>query len=306
MFPKKINIIAGIALVVSFFIMGCTTVHEINRDLSGSDSILKKKIAVLPFKDLTGYKDNMFGTMAQSIFKTSLSEHCKPIIVEDDKRDRYLEEMARLDSGNVDPVQQNRVARALGLNAILTGTLLDITITEERKGLWLFKDTFPVAFLELEVHLYDIETNAILLSKPVKAKVTISDQYRTNLKDNQQCDPRLVEELLQRTARQLSEKICTVMAKEPWKGYVISFENNEVEISAGTDVGLRKGNVLEVFRREQPIKGTDGKIYLISGPTIGNIKIKKVSRHTAIAEIVSGADFDKSNCVKLNQNFRKK
>ncbi len=298
MFNKKTSTIIGIALAVSFFTVGCATLNKINRDLMGPDRILKKKIAVLPFKDLTGSKDNMLGSTAKNLFRETINEHCEDIIVENDERDRHLEDMAKLDSGATDPVKQNRVARALGLNAILTGTLLDITVTEEKEGFWIFKDTVPVAFLELEIDLYDVETNAVLLSELVKTRVSISDFDRTNPSDNQSHDSRIAKKLLQAAAFQLSEKVCTIMEEEPWKGYVISLEHS-VEISAGTDVGLRKGDVLEVFCCEKPIEGNAGKLYLFPERKAGEIKIENLFQHTAVAKIISGADFGKSNCVKL-------
>jgi len=238
--------------------------------------------------------------MAKSLFRTALNEHCEAIIVENEKRSSHLEERAKPDSAK-DLMKLNSVARALGLNALLTGTLLDIRIDEAKEGLWIFEDTFPAAFLELEVNLYDVETNAVLLSELVKAMVNMSDWDRPSPTDNQRYDPRLVKKLLESAAFQLNEKICTILEKEPWKGYVIDFGNSKVEISAGTDVGLRKGDVLEVFRYEQPIEATTGEHYLISGPKIGEIRIENVFQHTAVAEIISGSDFDKSNSVKLKK-----
>jgi hypothetical protein len=157
----------------------------------------------------------------------------------------------------------------------------------------------PAVCLELEVHVYDVETNALLSSELIKSRVNISEPEWPNLRDNPQLDPSLIGGLLQGAALQLSEKLCTIMAKEPWKGYVLDFENDKVVLSAGIDVGLRKGDVLEVFRYGRPIEGNADKYYLISGPRIGEVRIEKVFQHTAVASVISGADFDKSNCVKL-------
>jgi hypothetical protein len=289
MFPRKIKTILSITMAVSWFIMGCATLHKITRDVVSPDRLLNKKIAVLPFKDLTGSKDNMAGEMAKSVFRGALSEHCKAIIVEDDKRGQYLEEEAMRTSDAVDLMTQNRVARVLGLNAILIGTILNITMTN------------PAAFLELEVHLYDVETNALLSSELVKSRVNMSEREWPKLRDIPQPDPRLVEALLKGAALQLSEKLCTVMEEEPWKGYVLDFENGKVVLSAGIDVGLRKGDVLEVFRYGRPIAGNADKYYLVSGPMVGEVKIEKVLQHTAVASVISGKDFDKSNCVKLKR-----
>lgn len=298
MFGKKTNTVIAVSIAVFFITVGCATLNKISRDLVGPDRVLKKKIAMLPFKDLTGSKENMLGITAKNLFRETISEHCEAIIVENDERARHLEDMAKLDSGATDPVKQNRVARVLGLNAVLTGTLLDITVTEEKEGFWIFKDTVPVAFLELEFDLYDVETNAVLLSELVKARVNISDLSGPNSSDNQSRDSRIAKKLLQAAAFQLRDKICTIMEEEPWNGYVISCENS-VEISAGTDVGLRKGDVLEVFCCEKPIEGRAGKRYLFPERKAGEIKIENLFQHTAVAKIISGADLDKSNCVKL-------
>jgi hypothetical protein len=287
MFSKMINTTLGIMIAVSLFTMGCTTLRKITLDVVSPDRSLNKKIAVLPFEDHTGSKDNMAGEMAKNEFRSTLSEHCKGIIVEDDKRGEYLEEDAARLSGAVDLMTQNRVARVLGLNAILTGTLLNITIMN------------PDAVLELEVYLYDVETNALLSTELVKSRVNISERDGSDLRANPQRDLRLIERLLQKVALQVCEKLCTIMEEEPWKGYVLDFENGKVVLSAGIDVGLREGDVLEVFRYGRPIEGNANKHYLVSGPMIGEVKIEKVFQHTAVASVVSGEDFDKSNCVKL-------
>ena len=275
-------------IAVSLFMPGCTTLQKITFDVVSPGRPLNKKIAVLPFQDLTGSKDNMAGEMAKNEFGSMLSQHCKGIIVEDDKRGEYLEAETTRPPDATDLMIQNRVARVLGLNAILTGTVLNVTMAN------------PAAVLEVEVNLYDVETNALLSSELVKSKVNISEREWPDLRNNPQPDPRLMEGLLQEAALQVSEKLCTIMEAEPWKGYVLDFENGKVVLSAGIDVGLREGDVLEVFRYGRPIEGNANKYYLVSGPMIGKVKIEKVLQHTAVASVLSGEDFDKSNCVKLN------
>ncbi|OEU60927.1 MAG: hypothetical protein BAW33_09140 [Desulfobacterales bacterium C00003104] len=295
MFFKKADTIVGVSLILSLFIVGCATSEKNRGDLSGADTVWKKKIVVLPFADLPGYEAEELGLIATRQFRQALVKDCKGLVVEDEKRGRHLEALVRTPEG-MGSMQVTRVARALGLNAILTGELPAIKTFEQKEGIWPFRKIVPAVSLELEVRLYDVETRAILLSERAKASTKIPEALSQS--GDQHCDFEVVTRLLQEAVHELSRRVCGVMKEEPFKGYVISLEGDKVEISAGADTGLHKGDVLKVFGWEPPLEGKDGQVFLISGPCIGEIKVEEVFQHTSIAEVISGVDLDKSNCVK--------
>jgi hypothetical protein len=92
-----------------------------------------------------------------------------------------------------------------------------------------------------------------------------------------------------------------LVSEKPWKGYFTSVSENTFILSAGSDVGLEVGDVLEVFEAGEPIKGRGGEVYLVSGPKIGEVHIRKLFSDRAETFGVLPIDLDRISHVKLKE-----
>jgi hypothetical protein len=85
----------------------------------------------------------------------------------------------------------------------------------------------------------------------------------------------------------------------PWRGHITVDGDGSFRISAGQDVGLEKGDTLEVFAMAKAIEGLNQRLYQIPGPKIGEVTIRDVFKHHSTAIGVSGDHLEEGGSVML-------
>ncbi|MBW1739707.1 MAG: hypothetical protein JRJ42_01085 [Deltaproteobacteria bacterium] len=287
-------------LMAIFLAIGCAATKKITQDILGEGKALKKKIAFLPIVNEAGYGGKDFQASARIHLNTFLKRFCDGLYIVDSQKTRnLLKEVPRLPSGQLDNLALAKLGRSLGLNVVLEESLSGIKCLAEKRGIWGFRDTCMLAQLCVCVRAYDIETGAILFDEVVQGEVEVSEDDWHNLKKRSGYRKEIADRLLAKTTDGICKRICELLGDEPWEGYITSCSENTFTLSAGKDVGLAIGDVLEVFGTSEPIKGSAGQIYLVPGPKIGEIRITKVHRDRAEAIRILGSDLQKSSHVKL-------
>ena len=297
---KGIAIMATFLMAV-FLAIGCATTKKITGD-GGGGKALKKKIAFLPTVNKTGYGGKDFQKSAGTHLNTFLKRFCDDLIIIDSRNVRNpLEEIPRLASGQIDNLALAKLGRALGFNAILEESLSEIECVTDKRGIWGFRNACMLVQLSVRVRAYDIETGAILFDEVVNDEVEVLEHDWQNIKERTGYHKEIADRLLTKTTAKICNKICEPLGNESWKGYITSVSENTFTLTAGKDVGLAVGDVLEVFGTSDPIKGQAGQFYLVSGSKIGELRITKVHRNRAEAIGILGSDLQKSSHVKLKR-----
>ena len=289
-------------LIAIFLVIGCATTKKITEDIMGEGRALKKKIAFLPTVNKTGYGGKEFKDLARAFLKVSVRHFCDDQIITDSRKTRnLLEQIPRLHSGQLDNLALSKVGRALGLNVVLEESLAEIECVTENRGVWGFRETCMIVQLSIHVKGFDIETGAILFDEVVRDEVEVPEHEWENIKGRRGYNKEVADRLLTKTTPVISRRICELLGDKQWKGYITSVSGDTYTLTAGKDVGLAKGDVLEVFGTSEPIKGQAGQFYLVSGPKIGELRITKVYTNRAEAIRVNGKELQKSSHVKLKQ-----
>ena len=84
-----------------------------------------------------------------------------------------------------------------------------------------------------------------------------------------------------------------------WTGRIVSLNTKEIIINAGSDVGLRPGVVLEVFRKGEYITSFNKQTYQLPGPKAGEIKIVSIQQHHSFAEPMKEGNFKPGQIIKI-------
>jgi hypothetical protein len=302
MIRSKVTVAIVLCLATIFFSIGCATTKKITKDITGKGGRLKKKIAFLPTVNKTGYGGDAFEASARAWFSSELNRFCDDLIIIDSEDTRnLLEQIPRLPSGHLDNLTLAKLGRALGLNAVLEERLYRLECVTEKRGIWGFRDTCKVVELLIRVRVYDMQTAATLLDEIVQKDVVVSEEDWQDIKDAQAYHKEITDHLLSKATPEVCERVCDLVGDTLWKGYFTSVSENTFTLSAGTDVGLNAGDVLEVFETGQPIRGQAGQIYLVSGPKIGEVHISKVFQDRAEASGVLRTEFDRIGYVQLKE-----
>jgi len=298
---KGIAIMATFLMAV-FLAIGCATTKKITEDIGSGGKALKKKIAFLPTVNKTGFGGKDFQKFARAHLNTFLKRFCDDLIIIDSRKtSNLLEEIPRLASGQLDNLALAQVGRSLGLNTLLEKSLSEISFVEDQRGAWGFRNTCVLVQISVYVRGYDVETGAVLFDEVFHNEVVLSEGESEEKNETSGYDKGTADRVLAKITPEISKRICYHLDNEHWKGYVTSVSENTFTISAGKDVGLAVGDVLEVMGASEAIKGQGGQFYLVSGFKIGELRITRVHRNQAEAIGILGSDLQKSSCVKLKR-----
>ncbi len=283
---------------------GCTTTKKITGkimdDVFGEDRTLRMKVAFLPPSDSTALGGQDLGNAATAELARYLSRECPGLhIVESGPLNTALSKLPRLASGGLDNLALAELGRIHGLNAVLEQTVSDLQCTTDKRGIWGFRETCLLVELSVRIRAYDVETTATFLDEVVWTEVEVPQDSWEAIKKAEKYDKAVAGSLVSGVVPKIGELLCEPLDEMPWKGFIIKGSGTQYTVSAGSDVGLAPGNVLEVFGIGDPIRSLGDSVFLVTGPKIGEIKITSVKEHESQAVGISGTDLDKSSCVRL-------
>ena len=303
------QILVVIAICFLFFfaslIAGCSFLPAIKKiacDIKDPAGDLKKKVGITYFENRTFGAVNNFEKTFHIKLAESIKETCPDILIIKPEDTGYPDQMAvlpKLASGRIDNLVLAKTGRKLGLNAIITGSLIDISANKENRGILWFKDTYNFIRCQIVVEIYDTETGAKFFDDSFVHEIQVDEIDLYNLKTGNANEIPALNDVLLNAVIPIGETICDAVNIQPWKGYVISSFNDKIIISSGKRSGLILGDKLEVYDSGNIFEGKDNQEFFIPGPKIGEIKITALYPDKAEAALISGKSIKVGSTVKI-------
>lgn len=279
---------------------GCSTYSSMERktkrmvrDLRAPGSDLKKRIAITLFENKTAFAD----TQMQQSFLIDLTEKimssCPDVLLEkpgDSGYPDFLVKLPRKASGRIDNYDLAKSGRRFGLNAMVTGALNDVRIDKRKKGIWWFKDIHHYVQVQIVAEVYDTETGAKLLDESFMREIEIDESDLESTSANAEIKAYIKDDIFKHIAVDTGEKICNAVVLDPWTGYITSTVGDKIILSSGERVGIKPGDIFEVYNSTDTFQGVEGHRFFIPGLKTGEIKITAVYPDTAEAVRISGQD----------------
>jgi hypothetical protein len=301
-FKANIHPVIGILffLAAMSIMIGCSTVHSIEkstkkmvRNFRAPDGDLKKMIALTPFENKTSFKDvGMDKRIVENLART-ITASCSNILLITPGDPGYPDELSKPPReilGQIDNFDLAKIGRRLGLNGIITGSIVNISPDNKKKGIWWFKNTHYYVQVQIATQLYDTETAAKLLDESFVHEVEVDETDLESIQTESGILASVISEAVKNIADKMGEKICNTVVYQPWKGFITSVNADRIIINSGGKVGLKTGDLFNVFDSSGIFKGAGGQQFFIPGPKIGEIKVTAVNPDTAEAMLVSGHD----------------
>ena len=296
-------------LIFGLMMHGCSSVStikktavKISRNITVADSGLKKKVGITFFQNRTLYKIPDFKEAFFQNLTEKIEEGCSNILLikpdNADSADRLFN-LPGLDLGEVDNFAMAETGRELGFNAIITGALVDISDREEKHGLLWYKDNFYYLHLYLMAEVYDTETGAKLFDESFIKEIEIDESELAMIKSTMEISIPSINDVLIEALDEMGERICDAVNSQPWKGFIVSVDADQVVISSGQRVGVSPGDTFNVYDNGKIVKGANSHRFIIPGLKKAEIKITSVAPEKAEAVIVSG-----KNVNKFTEKFR--
>ena len=199
-------------------------------------------------------------------------------------------------SGSIDSFRICETGRKFGLSAILTGSIISIITGEETRGILWYRDSYPFVSISVHFDIYDTESGAKLLDENFSYKRD-SDELEIESVKAGRIEPVLLKDAFEHISKDAGRKICEIMKKQSWKGYVSSVFGDKILISSGSSAGIVPGNVFEVYVNSL-LEGKDGQKFYIPGSRAGLIKITAVNKNDSEAILVTGDPVKKGYIIR--------
>jgi hypothetical protein len=312
---KKIKVQIHMLAWVLFFplciplITGCSTycsmkkkTKRIIRDYKAPDEDLKKRVGIAFFINKTpfvgkGLEENFIKDLVETI-KTS----CQDILVlepYDPGYPDYLLNLPRKTSGLIDNFDLAKTGRYLGLNAVVTGALIDIRNHKKTRGILWFKTVHNFVQVQVMTEVYDTLTGAKLLDKSYTHEIQLDDIFYDSIDRTGEISTHTINDALKFIAEDMGEQICDAIVLQPWKGYITSTFAEKVVISSGEEVGIAPGDIFEVYNCNGIFTGVEKHRFFVPGLKTGEIKITKVYPDRAEGVRFSGQNIEPGCSIRL-------
>jgi hypothetical protein len=316
---KKALLLLGLLwfAVVYFILVSCSTGYKDTMDKTQktvskttkklthkfrfSDDDLQRMVAVIGFENKSLYNAQDYTLLFRKGIPEYLNNKCDDVTVANSKDGQDLKgfkQLPMLPSGQVDNFALAVIGRELGLNAVVTGSLDDISLLDELRGM-IWKDTHHLIQILVSVEVYDTETGAKILDKIFSRKVEIEElDYELMQAEGKMTLPDL-NDTLSDLLMEMGEDICWAVEEQPWSGFIVAVNGDKIILSAGSRSGLESGDEFEVFDTSRILEGRNGQRFFYHGQKTGEIRIVEVEPDNAQAVIVSDEGIKKGNSVRV-------
>ena len=275
--------------------------QKIKRKIRFSDDDLQRIAAVVSFENRSLYQTEDFAQLFRAGIPAHLNKECDDVTVADPRVGEGFElikELPRLPSGRIDNFAMATLGRDLGLNAVIIGSLDDIGLVNEAEGL-ILKDTLYFIQILVRVEVYDTETGTKILDDSFERKVQVDKLDYDMMRSEGKLRLPDLSETLNDLLEEMGERICWAIEDQPWNGFITSFAENKVILSAGSISGLEPGDELEVFDNSRIMTGRDGQRFFVHGAKTGRIRIVSVKPRMSEAVVVSNKGIKTGSSVRV-------
>ena len=281
----------------------------------------QKSVAVMKFTTTAGGGRSFWynaswdlGDGMAEMLTTALVETGKFKVLERQQIHDVLGEQDLGASGRVDPDTAAKIGKILGARYLIYGTVNEFEYSKGGEGGGVRIGGFRVganearAHIGMDVRIVDAVTSEILFSTRSTAnanrtgfKVGYSGaDFGADLATFQktplgEATRKAIEDAVAKMVNQFG----TEAGPEPtvaWSGTLLVADDGSIVIKAGTQQGLKSGDLLAVYRPKTTKVGNE--ILTVGQDKIGTIRLTSVGESASSAEVVDGGGFKTGDIVK--------
>jgi hypothetical protein len=277
------------------------TTKKLQRTIRFADDDLQRMAAVIGFENKSLYRNEDFTQLFRKGIPEYLNKECDDVTVahtDAGQSSEVFQQLPMLENGQVDNYALAIIGRQLGLNAIVTGSLDDIGMLDELRGM-IWKDTHHLIQILVSIEVYDTESGSKILDESFSRKVEIEElDYELMRSEGKMILPDLNETLTDLLA-EIGESVCWAIEDKPWSGFVIAVDDETVTISSGSAAGLTPGDEFDVFDTSRVLEGVSGQRFIVRGQKVGEIKITEIESGKARAAIIINRGIKSGSSVRI-------
>ena len=267
------------------------TTRSITRTITLDDRDLLRTVDIFNFENNSLHESRQFEEVFHKGLPEYINDSCPGVLMVEPQTGsilRVLKTPPKLKTGITDNYSLAVLGRQLGLNAIVVGSLDDIRIMDEIRGIWVTKDTHHILQVFIRVEMIDTRTATKLLDNTFERRIEIDDLDYQMIKQSQKISLPDLNETLNKLLTDVGDSICDTIRDQPWTGFITKTDGDKFYISSGSRIGLKVGDILEVFDSSRIIEGLAGQRFITPGLKIGEIEIVNITDKNSEARLIEG------------------
>jgi hypothetical protein len=292
------------------FSIGCASVtrivektKSIELPFTSSKGLLRKKIGVAPLSDMTKAQDHRLSKELASLVMENLTSKCDHsiFVLSDHSLDTlFLANLPKNASGETDSLVLAQKARMAGLNAVVVMNIGGVASEKKKSGIIGFRKNRENVRIWVKLEVYDAYTGAKLLFDSLS--VEIKPEENEAIDDENLSASQSVMDAMAPFSKTIGKSICKTLEDDPWRGFVISVENDKAVISSGLDAGVQVGDVFALYEVEKTIDNVSGQQFRMPGKMVDEIKITSVAANRSEGVSVSGREVRVDSVIQIKKD----
>jgi len=267
------------------------TTRSITRTITLDDRDLQRTVDILNFENNSARESREFEEVFHKGLPEYINSSCPGVLTADPSTGSIKSMMQtppKLKTGITDNYALTLIGRQLGLNAIVLGSLDDIRTVSEIRGVWVTKDTHYIVQVFIRVEMIDTRTATKILDNTFERQIEIDDIDYQMIKESDKISLPNLNETLNKLLTDVGDSICDTLRDQPWTGFITKIDGDKYLVSSGSRIGLKVGDVLEVFDSSRIIEGVGGQRFITPGLKIGEIEIVNTTEKNSEARLIEG------------------
>lgn len=278
---KKINNLAP--FLVLFLLSSClasifgpstrrkSSQYNYNAQSTGMPSVVKKRVAILPFFNESPYGGEDLAFHSSEYFRSEL--HRVPDYVVDNSGNANFGTSKEIYAAGGSKLNQLvRSAKSHGVNLVIYGRITEARVRQRTDEIGFVRKTVSYAESNLEIRVFDVHSNKEIYVG--KQNGNINDSSMKFFMSDREANLTYRQELLRYSLRVAIKRFIPNMinlgAKLDWTGRVARIVGNKIYINAGRQSGLQIGDILKVMTEAQDIYDPETGAFI--GVSKGEIK----------------------------------
>jgi hypothetical protein len=264
--------------------------------LPGEKSILKKKILLAPVINMAGFSEEKTRQLNDEL-AAMLKEDASLSVTLLTGFESSRSAVTSSELGVVTASDLIKKADSLGMNTLITYVVEPLNYTVKKRGIWPFRKLKGEYDVSAVISAIDVNNGTLITSIRETQKIKMG-QVQEGQEAPKKPDDGTLNEVLKDIRDRQAITLFDVLDSQEWQGAII-LEGEKIKIKAGSDIGIRKGSIFDVYEKGERIKAINGKDYYITGQKAGEISVTDVMADYSYATPLGNKVFETGQIIML-------
>ena len=237
----------------------------------GSKRGLKRKVAIARFTNETKYgqsflvdnNEDRIGKQAVDILSSKLIETEKFILLERADLDKIAKELSM---ENYQPIKNMA-------DYLIVGSVTEFGRKDQGEVGIFSRTKKQIAYSKVHVRLIDVRTGQILYSEEGEGEASSETGTVFGIGGRAGYDSSINDKALEAAITNLASNIIENLLDQPWKSYILDFNDGKFIIAGGKLQNISKGDMFKVMKEGKKVKNPQTNMMItLPGEEIGKIK----------------------------------